>query len=68
MSTLSVTTDELERAGLSYEVTRGKHFKVKAEGLPIIVCSFSCSDRLGEVRARSLVRRLIKQNRQGEMA
>lgn len=68
MSTLSVTTDELERAGISYTVERNKHIKVKADGLPMIVCSFSCSDRLGEVRARSLVRRLIKQNRQGEMA
>jgi hypothetical protein len=68
MSTLSVTTDELERAGISYTVERGRHIKVRAEGLPMIVCSFSCSDRLGEVRARSLVRRLIKQNGLGEVA
>jgi hypothetical protein len=63
MSTLSVTVDELERAGLAYTAERGKkHIKVKADGLPLIVCSYSCSDRRGEVAARSLVRRLLKQN------
>jgi hypothetical protein len=63
MSTLKATINELKLAGLDYEVTYGgKHIKVKAEGLPPIVCSQSCSDRLGEVKARSLVRRLIRQN------
>lgn len=63
MSTLSVTINELERAGLVYTAERGsKHVKVKAEGLPLIVCSYSCSDHRGEVEARSLVRRLLRQN------
>jgi hypothetical protein len=69
MSTLSVTIDELKRIGLPYRVMNGgKHHKIKVEGLPIIVCSVSCSDRLGEVKARSLVRRLIRQNGLGVAA
>jgi hypothetical protein len=69
MSTLSATVDELRLAGLAYTVERGrKHIKVKADGLPLIVCSVSCSDRFGEVHARSLVRRLIKQNGLGAIA
>jgi hypothetical protein len=63
MSTLSVTIEELKRIGLPYQVEHGgKHMKVKAAGLPLIVCSFSCSDHRGEIEARSLVRRLIRQN------
>jgi hypothetical protein len=63
MSTLSVTIEELEQAGIAYTAERGaKHIKVKAEGLPLIVCSYSCSDHRGELEARSLVRRLLKQN------
>lgn len=69
MSALSVTVDELKRAGLAYRVEHGsKHLKVKADGLPMIVCSFTCSDYRGENAARSLVRRLIKQNGLGAIA
>lgn len=69
MSTLSVTLEELKRAGITYTVENGsKHLKIKANGLPMIVCSVSCSDRLGEFKARSLVRRLIKQNGLGVAA
>ena len=68
MSTLSVTTDELDRAGIIYSVENGKrHFKVKAQGLGLIVCSVSCSDHRGEVKARSLVRRLIREKGLGEV-
>jgi len=63
MSALSVTVDELETAELDYRVERGgKHYKVKARGLPLIVCSVTSSDHRSELQARSLVRRLIKQN------
>jgi hypothetical protein len=62
MSALSVTIEELERAGLAYTVERIKHYKVKAIGLPLIVCSKSSSDHRSELQARSLVRRLIRQN------
>ena len=66
MSTLSVTINELKRAELRYRVEHGgKHIKVKAEGLPLIVCSVSSSDHRSELQARSLVRRLLKQNRLG---
>lgn len=69
MSTLDVTVDELQQAGLAYQVEYGrKHIKIRAEGLPMIVCSLSCSDRRGEVKARSLVRRLIRQNGLGAVA
>jgi hypothetical protein len=69
MSTLSVTTDELKQAGLVYTVEHGgKHIKVKANGLPLIVCSVSCSNHRGELQARLLVRRLIRQNGLGVVA
>lgn len=68
MTALSVTVDELKRAGLAYKVEHGsKHVKVKANGLPLIVCSWTCSDHRSEMQARSLVRRLIKQNGLGVM-
>jgi hypothetical protein len=69
MSTLDATIDELKQAGLAYNVEYGsKHIKIRAAGLPMIVCSLSCSDRRGEVKARCLVRRLIKRNGLGEVA
>lgn len=69
MSVLSVTINELICAKLSYRVEHGgKHIKVKADGLPLIVCSRSPSDRRSEVSARSLVRRLIRQNGLGAVA
>jgi hypothetical protein len=69
MSTLSATIDELEDARLVYRVERGtKHYKVKADGLPLIVCSVSPSDYRSEVQARCLVRRLIRQNGLGVIA
>jgi hypothetical protein len=60
MTTLSVTTEELDRAGIEYRIERNKHFKIKANGLPTIVCSVTTSDRRSEFKARSLVRRLIR--------
>jgi hypothetical protein len=61
MSTLSVTVNELKCARLRYRVEYGgKHIKVKADGLPLIVCSVTSSDHRSEVQARSLVRRLIR--------
>ena len=69
MSTLKATIDELKQAGLAYSVEQGsKHFKIKADGLPLIVCSVSCSDHRGELKARSLVRRLIRKNGLGAVA
>jgi hypothetical protein len=69
MSVLSVTTDELKQAGIPYRIEQGsKHFKVKVNGLPQIVCSRSPSDRRSEIAARSLVRRLIRQNGLGVIA
>ena len=61
---LSATEEELRKAGIIYVVEQGKkHYKVKADGLPLIVCSVSALDRLGEANARSLVKRLIRENR-----
>jgi len=66
MSALKTTIAELKAAGLDYQVEHGKkHFKVKANGLPLIVCSVSPSDHRSELQARSLVRRLIRQNSLG---
>jgi hypothetical protein len=60
--TLKVTLDELELAGVSYtfEKSNGGHFKVFANGLPMIVCSTTCSDHRAVTKARCLVRRLLK--------
>jgi hypothetical protein len=69
MSALSITISTLERAKIPYQVKRaGKHVKVKADGLPLIVCSVSPSDHRSELQARALVRRLIRQNGLGVVA
>lgn len=69
MNTLNATTDELRYAGIAYIVEQGtKHFKIKADGLPLIICSRSPSDHRSEASARSLVRRLIRQNGLGAVA
>lgn len=69
MTPLNATIEELKRAGLDYRVEHGsKHIKVKVDGLPMIVCSFSCSDHRGENAARTLVRRLIRQSGLGAIA
>jgi hypothetical protein len=69
MSVLRVTINELECAEIDYTIKRGgKHIKVKASGLPLIVCSVTSSDRRSELQARALVRRLIRQNGLGVVA
>jgi hypothetical protein len=62
--TLDATTEELDRAGIIYTIEAGKHFKVRS-AIGLIICSMSCSDHRAELKARSLVRRLIKQNQLG---
>jgi hypothetical protein len=69
MSAFSVTINELECAEIDYTIKHGgKHIKVKADGLPLIVCSVTSSDHRSELQARALVRRLIRQNGLGVIA
>jgi hypothetical protein len=63
--TLDATCEELDKAGIVYTVETGKHHKVRSS-LGLIICSVSCSDHRAELKARSLVRRLIKQNQSGD--
>jgi hypothetical protein len=59
---VSATLEVLRSAGYqpTFEQTK-KHFKVRAPGLPLIVCAGSASDWRSRVSAVTLAKRLIRQ-------
>jgi hypothetical protein len=64
MTPLEATKQELEAAGIAYEIAGGKRhdkvrFKVRGQGC-IVTCSRSTSDHRASLNARHEVRRAIR--------
>lgn len=61
---LDVTVEELMAAGFTPVATcKGKHWKIKCDGLPPITVSITPSCVHASNQARRVVRRIIAQNR-----
>jgi hypothetical protein len=66
---LAATLNELDASGYRYTVRYGKHIKVDVPALrQSIVVSVSSSDRLAPRKARSLIRRKLRQSGINEKA
>lgn len=59
---LHVTLEELKARGFEPVVTKGKHWKVKCAGLPLIIVSGTSNDPYAANAALKFVRRVIAQN------
>jgi hypothetical protein len=61
---LTAVLAELNAAGVSYAVTRGKHWHVTAAelGQRAIVVAVSASDHRAALNARAFVRRMLRQS------
>lgn len=55
----------LEEHGYQPTVTLKGHFKIRAEGLPMITCSCTSSDWRGRLNTLAIARRFIKAAQQG---
>ena len=56
---LEATLAELKAAGFAPVICRGKHWKVKCDGLPPITVSVSSSDPMAVHMARRTVKKII---------